>query len=88
MARKYLTASGAIGASGSDRRVYRVTAGATDACLVLLKQGGSGGTAVWGGYAPANESVQLDVPGVIADYATITGTAPYVTVEFSAGTSV
>ena len=88
MQSKYLVASGAVGASGSNRRVYKVTAGASDACLVLLKVGGTSGTVVWGGYAPANESVQLDVPGVVADFATITGKAPYVTIEYAAGTSV
>lgn len=87
MANKLLTASGAIAASGANKRVYRVTGGATDVGSVLLKTGGTSGTVVWGGYSAANESVQLKVPGIKADYVTITGTSPYVTVEFSPGTN-
>jgi len=85
MANKLLTTSGAFATSGDNRRVYRVTMGATDAGSLTLKTGGTGGTITWVCYSAANESVQLKVPGIVADYATITGTTPYVVVEFSSG---
>lgn len=83
MANKYLTASGAFATSGDNCRVYRVTIGATDAASLILKTGGTGGTAVFGIYAPAGESVQAKVPGIVADYATASGTTPHITIEYS-----
>ena len=82
MANKYLTASGAFGSSGQNRRVYKVTLGATDSGLLILKSGGSGGTNVFAVYSSANNTRQVTVPGIKADYATITGTAPHATIEF------
>lgn len=85
MTNKLLTASGAFATSGANRRVNRVTFGATDASSVTLRSGGSSGTIVWASYAPANQSVQFYVPNIMADYATITGTSPNVIIEFSSG---
>ena len=83
MANKYLTASGAFATSGKNKRVYKVTAGCdTIVGSVVLKVGGSGGTAVWGCHIPISESGQFTVPGIKADYATIVGTNPHVTIEF------
>ena len=85
MANKTLTASAAIATSGNNCRVRQVTIGATDAGSVLLRVGGAAGSIVWGGYSPAGQSVQLKVPGIVADYATLSGTTPYATIEFDLG---
>ena len=84
MANKYLTASGAFADSGANKRVYRLAAGCdTTVGSVVLRTGGAAGSIVWGCHFPISESVQLKVPGVTADYATIVGTNPHVTVEFT-----
>lgn len=83
MASVHLTATGAIATSGAKKRVYKVLIGATDASSLILRTGGAAGTIVWGCYSMAANSSQFTLPGVIADYATITGTTPYARVELS-----
>ena len=84
MANKYLTASGAFATSGDNAKVYKITAGCnTIVGSVELKQGGSAGSTVWGMHIPISQSGQIKVPGIVADYATIVGTNPHVTIEFN-----
>ena len=75
MATKNLTSSAAIGTSGGEIRVQRITfsgSHATNIGNATLKTGGTSGTVQWGPfYVGPGETVQVDVPYVKADYVTL-----------------
>lgn len=70
-----LTSSGAISTSGNNTRVYKVVVAgdhATNIGSLTLKTGGSGGTQVGPRiFVRAGETVEINLPGLVADYATL-----------------
>jgi len=75
MASKYMTASGAVGASGDNNQASRIFITGDQAVntvgTVSLKQGGSAGTDVWKAYADGGTSGQFSIPNIVFDYVTI-----------------
>jgi len=77
MASKYMTSSGAVGASGDYNMASRILVngvdpGATDPGTVLLKQGGSSGTTVLTIKIAFGSSDQFTLPNLVFDYVTLT----------------
>jgi hypothetical protein len=85
MASKLLTASGEIYSGTTKKKVYKVILSATATSSCILRTGGSGGTQV----APAiratsNNTVTVSFPGgILADYATLTGTSVNCWINYS-----
>jgi hypothetical protein len=72
MQNKTLTSSGAIGTSGANVRVYKVIlAGGATLGTLTLKTGGSGGTQVGPILQVQNGTEEINLPGLVCDYATI-----------------
>jgi hypothetical protein len=75
MAQKYLTASAAIGTSGSQtiaRKIFVTGDQAVNTIgTVALSTGGSGGTVVWKCYMDGGSNGQFTLPNIVCDYVTI-----------------
>jgi len=75
MASKYMTASGAVGASGDNNQASRIFITGDKAVATVgtisLKQGGSGGTDVWKAYMDGGSCGQFSIPNIVFDYVTI-----------------
>ena len=75
MANKYMTASGAVGASGDNNQASRIFITGDQAVATVgtisLKQGGSGGTDVWKAYMDGGSCGQFTIPNIVFDYVTI-----------------
>jgi hypothetical protein len=76
MANLYMTASAAVGtASGYQNRASKIMITGDQAVAtigsVILKQDGTGGTAVWKCYMDGGSSGQFTIPNIQFDYVTI-----------------
>ena len=75
MASKYMTASAGIGSSGDNNVASRIFVTGDQAVntigTVILKTGGTSGTAVWKCYMDGGGSGQFSLPNLVFDYVTI-----------------
>ena len=79
----YLTASGNIVSALKKVTVYKlILGGPTAVGSAQLMTGGTGGTSKFIAHYPISETVDVCIPGIVADYVNITGTTPSVIVGY------